>query len=247
MEPPTHLAEPTETGWEQSARAWISFVDRGDRNREMLLDPAMLTAIGNVSGLSVCDVGCGEGRFCRMLSRLGATTVGVDATSTMVAEARLRDPGGAYEIAPGHRLPFENEQFDLVVNYVSLIDIENFRECIHEMARILKPGGRIAIANLNGFITAGADGWRRNEAGERDHYGFDRYLEERPEAVEWAEIRVVNWHRPMQSYLQAFLATGLRLCHFEEPGYTDAQVALDPTLEFQNRAPFFHTMVWKKD
>jgi len=51
-------------------------------------------------------------------------------------------------------------------------------------------------ANLNSFNTAGqTSGWIRNDAGEALHYPVDHYLNERAEWIEWAGIRIRNWHR----------------------------------------------------
>jgi len=44
------------------------------------------------------DVGCGEGRFCRMMQALEISTVGVDPTRALTDRARLLDPLGEYRI-----------------------------------------------------------------------------------------------------------------------------------------------------
>ena len=48
-----------------------------------------------VSGKTVIDIGCGEGRFCRLLAKLGATVTGIDITEALIE--RARDLGGAGE------------------------------------------------------------------------------------------------------------------------------------------------------
>ncbi|MGE5597624.1 MAG: class I SAM-dependent methyltransferase, partial [Hyphomicrobiales bacterium] len=74
-------------GWAKSAKAWIAHQDQGETNRELLLDPIMLRLAGDVRDARVLDVGCGEGRFGRMLAARGATVVGLDPTRTLVSEA----------------------------------------------------------------------------------------------------------------------------------------------------------------
>ncbi|HXU22849.1 MAG TPA: methyltransferase domain-containing protein, partial [Tepidiformaceae bacterium] len=74
-------------GWEASAAAWTRFVDEGDLNRTYLLDPVMLELSGNVSGQLVLDVGCGEGRFSRLLQARGAHVVAIDPTPSLIREA----------------------------------------------------------------------------------------------------------------------------------------------------------------
>ena len=51
-------------------------------------------------------------------------------------------------------MPFPGASFDLVVSYLTLIDIADFRLALQEMVRVLQPGGTLLIANLNSFVTA---------------------------------------------------------------------------------------------
>src|SRR6185369_15928016 len=69
-------------GWEGSAQAWIDSMgergERGDWGRQHVLDPVMMARVANGRFGNALDVGCGEGRFCRMLKAAGIKTTGVD-------------------------------------------------------------------------------------------------------------------------------------------------------------------------
>lgn len=232
-------------GWEQSAQAWIaSMGERGDWGREHVLDPAMIRRLEGRRFMRALDVGCGEGRFCRLLKQRGIRAVGVDPTAPLLEEARRRDPEGDYRLGKAERLAFEDESFDLVVSYLTLIDIPDFRAAIGEMARVLAPGGALLVANLTAFATAGAQqGWIKDEEGRRLHYPVDRYLDEFPVWLEWDGIRIENWHRPLGAYMSAFIAAGLQLVHFEEPEPASGEPA---RVAVYRRAPYFLAMEWRR-
>ena len=86
--------------------------------------------------MQVCDVGCGEGRFARQLAERGAVVTGIEPTVPLLAEARRRQPDGRFVEATAEAIPIASETFDLVVSYVMLIDVPDYRRAIHEMAQI---------------------------------------------------------------------------------------------------------------
>ncbi|MFI5355886.1 MAG: class I SAM-dependent methyltransferase [Opitutales bacterium] len=235
-----------DLGWNASAGAWIKSVDGGDVNRAFLLDAVMLELCGDVRGRTVLDVGCGEGRFCRMLTERGARTIGVDPTTALIAAARVRQPQGEFHECGGEALPLAAVSVDLAVCYVALLDIPDFRGAIAEMARVLRPGGRCVVSNLNGFVTASKLFWARDDEGNKLHWTMDNYMSPRAERAEWAGISVVNWHRPLSAYMQAFLGAGLILEHYDEPVPTPEVLARHPRMSDYLRLPHFCTMAWRK-
>jgi hypothetical protein len=131
------------------------------------------------------------------------------------------------------------------VSYLSLIDIPDVDAAVPEIARVLRPGGTLLIANLTSFNTAGADaGWVKDAAGRRIYYPIDNYLQERAMWIEYRGIRVLNYHRPLSTYLSALLRAGLALTHFDEP----APSADAPPSRARSyaRAPWFLVMEWMK-
>jgi SAM-dependent methyltransferase len=230
--------------WNRSAGAWITAVgERGDSGREHVLDPVMLERATVQRFQRALDVGCGEGRFCRMLQAKGIPVVGIDPTEELLEAAKRRDPKGEYQIARAESLPFSECSFDLVVSYLTLIDIADFRTALNEMVRVLTPKGILLIANLNSFITSCPRGWIKDQHGGYLHYAVDRYLEEFPEWAEWSGIRVENWHRPLSAYVRELLAQGLALTFFDEPQLQSGESDLQARYR---RAPWFMVMEWQR-
>jgi hypothetical protein len=129
---------------------------------------------------------------------------------------------------------------------LTLIDIPDFRVAITEFARVLRPGGKVIVANLNSFSTTRPVAWYRNEHGEKLHVAVVDYYDERAMQLDLGEISILNWHRPMQAYMEAFLNAGLILRAFSEPRPTLEAVALNPTMIDEYRVPLFHVMSWEK-
>jgi ubiquinone/menaquinone biosynthesis C-methylase UbiE len=240
------MSEEARRKWTQSAAAWIGAVREGDVNRTHLLDAPMLELAGDVRGLAALDIGCGEGRFCRMLEERGAATVGLDPALPLVAEARRLHPDGRYLQADAERLPFPAESFDLAVLYLVLIDVADYRAAIDEAARVLRPGGSLIVANMNPFASTREIAWYRDESGNKLHVAVVDYYEERAMHLEWKGIGILNWHRPMEAYMGAFLRTGLVLKAFEEPRPTLEAVERHPSMLDERRVPLLHVMRWER-
>lgn len=237
------MNEDISDGWAASAAAWIVEQGQdGDYGRRFVLDAPMRERIEGRGFRNAVDVGCGEGRFCRIMQRAGIRTTGIDPTETLLARARELDPDGDYRLGRAETMEVD-ASFDLVVSYLSLIDMPDLDAAITRMVAALRPGGTLLIANLTSFNTAGQpDGWKRDDEGEL-RFAIDHYMDERPIWSAWHGIRIQNWHRPLSTYMTLLLDHGLQLRLFVEPqptGGSPEQVAR------HRRVPFFHIMEWQK-
>lgn len=225
----------TDTGWDASAAAWIADMD-GDAefSRRYVLDGPMMARLADRGFSNAIDIGCGEGRFCRMMADIGIATTGIDPTRALIDAAQRRHPSGAYRVARAETLDFPDGRFDLVVSYLTLIDIADLGLAIDQMVRVLAPGGSLLIANLNGFHTAWSARASNADAG---------YFDEFATWEEWRGIRVQNWHRPLSRYMQLLLGHGLLLRHFDEP----APIGGDAAKQRRYRQrPWHLVMEWQK-
>ncbi|MCP5036052.1 MAG: hypothetical protein GY945_00455 [Rhodobacteraceae bacterium] len=106
---------------------------------------------------------------------------------------------------------------DLAVFCLTLIEFPDICAALSEVTRILRPAGRLLIANLSSPIAVAChDGWARHEDGTGSVH-FRDYLEESIYWTEWRGTRIQNWHRPTSLYMKHLLKAGLQLAHFDEP------------------------------
>jgi ubiquinone/menaquinone biosynthesis C-methylase UbiE len=135
-----------------AAEAWTDFVRTGkDYYRDGLNNPATFRLLGNLEGLVVLDLACGEGYNTRILAKEGAGVIGVDISEEMIALARQREEteklGIRYEVMDAANLGnLPSNHFDLVTCFMSLQDIHNFRKAIAEVAKVLREGGRFVFS-----------------------------------------------------------------------------------------------------
>jgi SAM-dependent methyltransferase len=98
-------------------------------------------------GDRVLDVACGTGSFSRAFADAGGKVVGLDASRTMLERAVRERPGDGVEYvrASATDLPFEDASFDAVCCFAALYLIEEPLRAVAEIARVLAPGGRVAL------------------------------------------------------------------------------------------------------
>ncbi len=104
-------------------------------------------------GDRVLDAGCGEGRHCFGALERGARVVGLDfdrqplttAAAPLRARAREKDSLGAMLQGNTLMLPFADATFDKVICSEVMEHVHDYRQAARELARVTKPGGRIAV------------------------------------------------------------------------------------------------------
>jgi SAM-dependent methyltransferase len=194
---------------------------------------AILCALRARAGERVLEVGAGTGRFAIAAAAQGAQVVATDPDTAMAAWGahHRAGPGGPrWLAAAGARLPFPSAGFDAAFTVAALCFAPNHAAIVREMARVVRPGGRVVLGELNAL--APWQWWRKVQAlspcspyrHARFHtaHGLNRMLREaglrvihheallywlpiaHPRLLRWAPV-VERWGRRLAPGLGAFV------------------------------------------
>jgi ubiquinone/menaquinone biosynthesis C-methylase UbiE len=111
--------------------------------------PRLADAARVASGDRVLDVGCGTGVLARAAAdRVAAEgqVTGLDRNAGMLAVARRLRPQIDWRQGDATRLPFPDGSYDVVVSQFALMYFPHRIAALREMVRVLRPGGRLAVA-----------------------------------------------------------------------------------------------------
>ena len=97
----------------------------------------------------ILDVGCGTGRLLRAVAGMwpGAQLTGVDLSEPMIEAGKKLAPDIRFHIAPAEKLPLEDQTFDIVLSSLTLHHWNNAEQGVHEIARVIRPGGLFCLAD----------------------------------------------------------------------------------------------------
>jgi ubiquinone/menaquinone biosynthesis C-methylase UbiE len=137
----------------QGARATWAAGDFPEIARRQLWEvgPRIVAAAGVGPGDDVLDVACGTGNAALRAAGAGASVVGLDLTPELLDAGRELAAESGVEVDWVHGdaedMPFEDESFDVVVSTFGCMFAPRHAVAAQELARVLRPGGRISIAS----------------------------------------------------------------------------------------------------
>jgi ubiquinone/menaquinone biosynthesis C-methylase UbiE len=106
-------------------------------------------------GAKVLEVGCGGGQVAAELlqRRPDLELTGLDLADDQVARARKRCPDATFVQGSALELPFDDDHFDGVFSIASIKHWPDQRQGVNECVRVLRPGGRLIIAEADRACT----------------------------------------------------------------------------------------------
>ena len=100
-------------------------------------------------GMQVLDIACGTGVLSLVAAEIvkpDGSVTGLDLNPGMLAVARRKAPHIDWREASAEAIPFEDATFDAIVSQFGLMFFEDKVGALREMVRILRPGGKLAVA-----------------------------------------------------------------------------------------------------
>jgi SAM-dependent methyltransferase len=210
--------------WRAESANWIRFARTPGHDRYYFLFnlPRFLELLPPAGNLTV-DVGCGEGRLGRELEQHGHDVLGLDYSEPAIHA--LSEKGGLGVVGDASHLPMKTATADLVTAFMSLHDIDDPVVTIHEIARVLAPGGRFCFALLHPFVTAGEFTETKDSFVVSEPY-WDSRRHEFQSDRDGVELTFWQMHRPLSHYTNALEEAGLTIEALREPR-PDAAVATE--------------------
>jgi len=232
--------------WNAMGEEWLSLAQTGESRMQFIM-PWMLRYMGDVDGLRILDLGCGEGGYSRRLTSAGAQVTAVDCSQAALAYAQAQAEREGLSIV--HHLRNSNDlfgipdgSFDMVLCSMMLMDVEDLTGTIREIVRVLSPGGRLFASMLHPCFDGNHErGIGRQGQGETREVVVKNYFEPR----EWeaplpnGTTSVIWRHRTLSEYVKAFLAAGLILTNMHEPRATQEEADSFRSLTMIRRIPLF--------
>jgi SAM-dependent methyltransferase len=211
--------------FENQASTWIAWA-RDPRDSYWFFREAFFELLPP-KPLRTLDVGCGEGRVTRDLVARGCDAIGLDASPTLIDAARAQHPGGEYVVASAERLPFDDDSFELVTAYNSLMDVDEMPRAVAEVGRVLMPGGLLCACITHPMADSGT--W----AGETTFVIEERYLDRRRYEGTFERSGLLpftfrGWIYPLERYSRALEVAGLVIEALREPPASDEFVESRP-------------------
>lgn len=162
-------------------------------------EPTVRALLGGLPPCRVLDAACGTGRHGAWLAERGHDIVGVDGSPDMLARARVKLPQARFEQGDLTALPLPDASVDAALCALALVHLLDLRPALAELARVVRPGGRIVISDVHPFLTA--LGWQaqfRTAAGGTGFVRLHRHLPSSyAQAAAEAGLAVVNLFEPL--------------------------------------------------
>jgi ubiquinone/menaquinone biosynthesis C-methylase UbiE len=191
---------------------WAATYDRPGNPIVEVEQPIVQRLLGELPPGRALDAACGTGRHTAFLAGRGHRVLAVDASAPMLELTRDKVPEAAALVATLTELPLARASLDAAVCALALTHVPDLGRAIGELARVVRPGGRIVLSDLHPqIVSLGA------------HAGFV--------AADGSRHFVVNLVHLHSAYLAAFAAAGLRVRACIEPEFADAALNLSGALQ----------------
>jgi ubiquinone/menaquinone biosynthesis C-methylase UbiE len=208
----------------------------------------LIAQVGEVSGKSLCDLGCGDGHLVNTFSEAGADALGLDISQALLAIAREQYPNCVFKHEDAQSLSsIRDGSFDILVSNFALMDIPDLQAVYQAVWRVLKPNGRFIFTLTHPCFQA-----PHSETLHEEGKFQGRLIKQYREEGAWKSTmstgirgRVGANHRHLSTYLNGLIQTGFSLVHFAEPFLPVADYE-SPTMQEMSQIPSIFLVEAKK-
>jgi ubiquinone/menaquinone biosynthesis C-methylase UbiE len=212
----------TQTSWESVSDWYRDYVGSAGTYQADLILPNLLRVLSLKHGERVLDLGCGEGFFARAFHSAGARVSGIDASPSLIRDAKRNSPKGIdFRSGNAEQLPPALAgSYDTVVMVLSLQNMESYTDVLREARRVLNGQGRIVIVMSHpAFRIPDGSDWAFEDGVQ--YRRISRYLSRGKKEIVMhpgtkRSATTTTFHRSLQDYMKALRSAGFALTRLEE-------------------------------
>lgn len=202
--------------------------------------PVVQELVGNVAGLNILDLGCGDAGYGRELLERGARSyLGVDGSTNMIAAAWKTLAGTEGQAVLGNLESWDPPEsaFDVVVSRLVLHYILQLDRLLKGIYQSLSTGGRLVFSVEHPVITSCNQSFPPGSI--RQDWIVDDYFNTGPRTPIWLGQKVMKVHRTVEDYFLALQAAGFTVESLRESCPHRERFASEETFQRRQRIPLF--------
>lgn len=115
--------------------------------------PILMTMLMSRTFDSVLEIGCGNGNGTKLIKKyfnpLHITAIDLDEKMIQIAQRTIHDETITFQVMDASKPDFPNESFDAIFDFGIIHHIPNWKDCIEELRRVLKKGGKLILEELS--------------------------------------------------------------------------------------------------
>lgn len=138
-----------ELFYNEIADSWSSKINNPETNKRLNVVFRKLLNKREIQNKKFLEIGCGLGYFSNKAVKMGAKVTGIDIGPKLVSINKKLTPKGKFIVSSASKLPFKDGMFDVVLSTEVIEHVDNQKDAIKEMFRVLKKNGVLVITTPN--------------------------------------------------------------------------------------------------
>ena len=239
----------TVSGYNDIAKDYHKYVlDENNFLNKFVEEPGTLEKLKelDLKNKKVLDLGCGSGRYTKILKELGAEVIGVDPSEELIKIAQSEIKDVEFIKAFASKLPFNDSQFDFVFAGMVIHYIKDINESFSEISRVLKPKGEFIFTSHVPYLELA----KKAKFKGKSYYELENYFKEGEKVKKWTSIGVLMkfYHHTMESIFKAAIKNSLILNDYRDLKPQEKGKNIDPEdyEEVINKSKFYLAEFIKK-
>ena len=215
--------------YDEAGDFYLRWLDRHVPDRDRQIQPSaeiMLGMLGDVQGIRICDLACGEGYLSRALASRGALVTGVDISRILLRYAREHSNGQriTYVLDDAESLSrLSDASMDAVICHMALMDIPDLTATLSSVRRVLVDHGRFVFAILHPCFFTPFDAENpKEDVDEEGNFRAVRVSRYGMEGKWYSDGSGIcgtlgDHHRTLSTYLNTLINSRFQLSEILEP------------------------------